>query len=380
MIIDAMINIFMVALMMVFIPSISHAQQETPSAQASVPQINARICIIDKTKAADGQVFQPCDAPAQNNALLAKGFTIARIDRATIKSKQPIWAHGLCRYVDNRSPTQDVLVPFGTQEEWETFNRFVPGIMKVAGCCVPRALTLRDIPEPASPCIGSWVLQQVVSANSATQPGPNGDMILDEKMKPGGGGALVSNAGAALEAPIARDDDNTAFTVDGVREFAARWSCENEEGVAPAVPNTDADAPPASHGDVLYVSFTLNCIREQWTPVALQNFCVPSEANHAYGCEVAGYPPGTPGDVIMYEKTLCPKGSTVRTLIKDSCVGDKVAPPSIAAQPTLDEPPSLNPSVNPSVPQQEPQAATPELKPSDTARKEKSQVEKPTPR
>ncbi len=308
----------------------------TPLAAQEGPPINTRICIIDKTKAVDGQTFQSCDAAPENNALLAKGVMIARIDRGTIKSKQPIWVHGLCRFIDNRSPTQDVLVPFGTEEEWTTFNQLVPGIMKVAGCCVPRAVTVRDIPQPTNPCIGKWNLQQVVTANSVTQASTStAEQVPDEKMRVGGGDTLVAMTGNALEFPMARDDDNTAFTIDSIREFAARWSCENDEGTTtPVTAPAENEDTPASHSDVLYVSFTLNCIHEQWTPVLLQTFCVPSETNRAYACEAAGYPAGTAGEVIMYEKTLCPKGSTTRSLIKEACEGEKVGQPTAETQPT----------------------------------------------
>ncbi len=307
--------------------------------QAGGPPLNTRICIVDKNRAVDGQAFQSCDAPPENNALLAKGFMIARLDRGTIKSKQPIWVHGLCRYIDNRSPTQDVLVPFGTEEEWKTFNQLVPGIMKTAGCCVPRPVSIRDIPEPPSPCIGKWTLQQVMTSNSVAQAGNAADLVPDEKMKPAGGDTLVSATNMELQFPIARDDDNTTYSIDGAREFAARWTCENSEGIAtPAV--AEGEEQPASHGDVLYVSFTLNCTREAWTPVILQSFCVPAETNRAYSCDVAGYAPGTPGEVIVYEKTLCPKGTTQRSLIKDTCEGEKVSAPSGAVQMTEPEAPA----------------------------------------
>ncbi len=326
------------------------------------PPLNTRICIVDKTKAVDGQTFQSCDAPAENNALLMKGFMIARIDRGTIKSKQPIWVHNLCRFVDNRSPTQDVLVPFGTEDEWLTFNKLVPGIMKVAGCCQPRTLTVRDIPEPTAPCVGRWNLQQVVSAASLGQGANPAEQIVDEKMKVGGGDAMISSNGAPLSLPIARDDDNTAFTVDGIKEFAARWVCSNDEPTAAVpmpVPEGSEDNP-SSNGDVLYVSFTLNCTGERWTPVTLQNFCVPYENSRAYPCEMMGYPAGTAGDVIMHEKTMCPKGTTTRSLIKDSCEGQKIneaAPevtPTDAPAPAAEAAPALTPA---------PAAATPAGKP-----------------
>lgn len=344
-----------------------------PQAAASALPLNTRICIIDKTKAVDGQSFQSCDAVPDNNALLAKGFMIARIDRGTIKSRQPIWAHGLCRYIDNRSPTQDVLVPFGTEEEWKTFNQFVPGIMKVAGCCAPRAISLRDIPEPTTPCIGRWNLQQVVTSNSVSQAGSTAEQVVDEKMKLGGGGELVSTAGTALLFPIARDDDNTTYSVDGAREFAARWSCDNDEGNAGVLIPSAEGEESASHSDVLYVSFTLNCTREQWTPVILQTFCVASETQRAYSCEAAGYPAGTAGDILMYEKTLCPKGTTTRSLIKDSCEGERVGVPAAETQAS---PVEAAVDVPPAVEGQAPVEATP----ASTAKGRVNKEEKRTPR
>lgn len=359
-------HVILLSMLLLAVPC--HAQQ------AGGPPINTRICIIDKTKAVDGQTFQSCDAPPENNALLQKGFMIARIDRGTIKSKQPIWAHGLCRYIDNRSPTQDVLVPFGTEDEWTTFNQFVPGIMKAAGCCVPRTVSVKDIPQPTNPCIGKWNLQQVVTANSMTQATSSAEMVPDEKMRAGGGDTLVAMTGANLEFPIARDDDNTAFSVDGVREFAARWSCENDEGnTTPVTAPAESEDTPASHSDVLYVSFTLNCTHEQWTPVLLQTFCVPVETTRAYPCEAAGYPAGSAGEVIMYEKTLCPKGTTTRSLVKEACEGEKTAAPSIEAQPTQDATPDAAAAAAPASTdgQQQPPAA-------NKGRVDKQ--EKPTPR
>lgn len=345
------------------------------AAPVNGPPLNNRICIIDKTKAVDGQTFQSCDAPPENDALLAKGFMIARVDRGTIKSKQPIWVHGMCRYIDNRSPTQDVLVPFGTIEEWKTFNQFVPGIMNLAGCCVPRALSIRDIPEPTNPCIGKWKLQQVVTSNSVTQATSAADMVPDEKMKLGGGSELVSSAGAALVLPMARDDDNTTFAIDGVREYAARWSCENDEGNAGAPVPSEGDDAPASHSDVLYVSFTLNCTHEQWTPVILQTFCVPSETQRAYSCDAAGYAAGTSGDVLIYVKTLCPKGTTTLSLISDTCQGEKIGVPAAETQTT----PVASPADEPAVDGQA-QPANEQPTPAANAKGRVNKEEKRTPR
>jgi hypothetical protein len=147
---------------------------------------------------------------------------------------------------------------------------------------------------------------------------------------------------------MARDDDNTSFTVDGAREFAARWSCQNDEGIA-AAPAADAGETPAGQGDTLYVSFTVNCVHEQWTPVVLQNFCVPFESNRAYPCDAAGYAPGTPGDVIVYERTMCPKGTTMRSPVSDTCQGEKTAEPNAATQ-------AYDPSAPPPAPPLDPAA------------------------
>lgn len=109
------------------------------------------------------------------------------------------------------------------------------------------------------------------------------------------------------------------------------------------------------HGDVLYVSFTINCTGERWTPVILQNFCVPFESTRAYACEMAGYPAGTAGVVIMAEKTLCPKGTTTRTLVKDDCEGQKINEPAAEATPDA--------AAAPSAPSQEAVKSVPNAKP-----------------
>ena len=311
-------------LLALFVSSAANAQQPPAAVNPT-----AHVCMVDKTTAVDGMVFKSCDAPPENNALLMRGFAVARIDRNTIKSKQPIWVHGLCRYVDNRSNNRDVLVPFGTAEEWQTFNKLVPDIMKVAGCCVPRNMSLRDIPEPTVPCLGQWQLRHVLASTSLGQDANGQEKLPEEKMQrgpgsSGGADGIVTMAGTAVELPIARDDENTSFSIDGVREFSARWVCEGEPTEAAAPPPAVQDDTTSRDGNVLYVGFTVNCTQENWTPVTLQSFCLPYEGNRVYTCEQMGYAAGTKGEVILQEKTMCPTGATTRTLLRDGCEGEKV--------------------------------------------------------
>ena len=289
-----------------------HAQ--TPAAAPVAPS-NASICIVDKTVAVDGLSFQSCERGSENDALLRRGFVMARLDRNTIKSKQPLWVHGICRYVDNRSSNRDVLVPFGTREEWQTFLKFVPDIMNVAGCCIPRPLTRADIPEPTTPCLGQWQLRQIFTADSVGE-----GKVPEEKMHYNGNDNLQTMAGETAQLPMARDDDNTSLMIDATREFAARWACEGEPTEKPAAPAAESgEIVSSKHGDTLYVSFSINCIKESWTPIIVQSFCVPYEGVRSLPCETLGHAAGTKGEVIMQEKTVCPTGTTSSTMIKDSC-------------------------------------------------------------
>lgn len=345
------LNVFFLLLSMMLCGALPlHAQEALPG--NNTPSANSAatgICIVDKTVAVDGLQFQSCDAAPEDGALLKRGLKIARLDRNTVKSHQPIWAHTICRYIDNRSANRDVLVPFGTEEEWQTFLKFVPDILHVAGCCVPQRLTLEDIPVPQTPCAGRWKLSGVVAAAdlpSANAPGVNSSgaeadaaadaatganaadqKILVDKMHPEADGSLSGITGQAVIMPLQRDDTNTVFAYDGVKEFAARWSCEVDPGETPPpalTVTTEGENASAKNLDTLYTHFYWSCVRERWVPVVLPPLCAPFEGNKAYPCEQYGYAPGTAGDVIVQEKTVCPSGATTRTVIKEECEGEKI--------------------------------------------------------
>jgi hypothetical protein len=148
-----------------------------------------------------------------------------------------------------------------------------------------------------------------------------------------------------------------------VREFAARWVCEGETpaepavGAEPAAESAQGDTPPSKNGNVMYVSFTLNCTQENWTPITLQSFCLPYEGNRVFTCEQMGYPAGTQGNVIVQEKTTCPTGVTTRSLVKNDCVGER---------PIAEQPADAVVDAAPEAPAASPPAAVPSTRPKRT--------------
>jgi hypothetical protein len=325
------------------------AQQPAPAAN---PIRTPTICLMGKTTAVDGLKFQTCEAAPENNALLVRGFTMARLDRGTIKSKQPIWVHNICRFVDNRSNNRDVLVPFDTPENWQAFIKLAPDIMNVAGCCAPRRLAVDDVPEPTIPCLGKWVLRGVFAADSLTSAA-GAEKIIEEKMKISSDGALMDINNNDIQLPLVRDDDNVKFTFDNTQEFAAKWQCggdptedavktdviKNGVAVAPdAVKDNSAKDTAAKDMDTLYVTFHMGCTRENWIPMAAEVLCLTSDDTKSMPCDQFGFPPDTKGEVLVQEKVTCPGGITTRDVIKDSCEGELVKSTAKTSEPAAATP------------------------------------------
>jgi hypothetical protein len=326
--------------------NVAFAQQPAPVGAAAVanPIRTPTICLMGKTTAVDGLKFQTCDASPENNALLVRGFTMARLDRGTIKSKQPIWAHDICKFVDNRSNNRDVLVPFDTPENWQAFIKLAPDIMNVAGCCVPRRLAVEDIPEPTIPCLGKWALRTVFAADSFVSPQAGAEKIPNEKMRISSDGVLMDTNNNDIQLPLVRDDDNVKFSLDNTQEFAAQWQCGGDptedsvktETIKNGVVATTVTAKesaekegPEKEGaardmDTLYVTFHMGCTRENWVPMAAEVLCVPSDGNKSLPCDQFGFPPETKGEVLVQERVTCPGGITTRDIVKDTCEGELV--------------------------------------------------------
>lgn len=130
----------------------------------SVHAEQAAQCSIDHPTNSN-QSFQQCPAGDANDAFLNAGFTGVRVDPSNEPSKTPIWAHDVCRYVDNSNSSDPIFIPIRSPEEWAAFLANPPSRVHVAGCCLPRTLTVGDLPVPQTDCPTAWQLKGIVDGS-----------------------------------------------------------------------------------------------------------------------------------------------------------------------------------------------------------------------
>ena len=202
-------------------------------------------CSIDQP--VTGQVdFQQCIAFDSNNAILNSGFDGVRLDASTSPSKTPIWAYNVCRYVDYTNTANALFIPLKSQQEWLAFIANPPVNVKFAGCCIPRAMLVSDVPTPPTACAAKWVLKGLVeTANRkkllATPSSTSVDATFN--LLPS---LREDTTYPITKLPIGRDDSGAVLpdNANPAKTYAALFSC----------------------GDKLdtYVDFRLKCKETEW--------------------------------------------------------------------------------------------------------------------
>ncbi|MBY0427703.1 MAG: hypothetical protein K2Q32_00615, partial [Alphaproteobacteria bacterium] len=201
-------------------------------------------CSIDHT--VTGAVeFQQCAVVDSNNAIINSGFDGVRLDASSTQSKSPIWAYNTCRYVDNTNAAA-LFIPLKSAQEWLAFIAHPPVNVHFAGCCIPRAMVVGDVPTPPTSCASNWVLKGIVeTANHKKLVATPNSTAADATFTMVAG--LREDASYPIvKLPINRDDigavlpDNT----NPAKTYAALFSC----------------------GDKLdyYVDFHMQCKETEW--------------------------------------------------------------------------------------------------------------------
>lgn len=289
--------------------------------EKSATQDYAQTCLIDRTQANDGREYKSCVAEAHNDSLREEGFSSARLERGAQNTTQPIWAYNICRYIDNRSDTQDFFIPFGNQTDWEQFTQKMPKWMAAYECCLPRELKVGDIITPAQPCTQGWQLLGLY--NNADYSAP--------LMTPSGDGFVNSADGKPATLGVGRDDNHTLYSQNGITDFAARFRCggpnatSNNEGV-PVEENPEegitvvGQPVPANAGDEGMVPVRITCNQKKWKTISVRP-CVETSYSYTASCEAYGYAPGTLGHVTVQVTLACPDNKQTEKVAEIKCGG-----------------------------------------------------------
>lgn len=266
-------------------------------------------CSIDRAVIGIGAVeFQQCLAVDSNNAIINSGFDGVRLDTAGSPSKSPIWAYNSCRYVDNTSAANALFIPLKSEQEWLAFIARPPANVRFAGCCVPRAMLVSDVPTPPTTCASNWVLKGLVE---------------------------TANKKKLVAIPTSSSADATFTLVPGLRDDASYPIVKlpiNRDDIGAVLPD---NANPAKTyvalfncGDKLdyYVDFHMQCNETEWvtdtaptaatsaetiTPVTTSNkqtTDVQATDATAAACQIS--------KVRDYSKT-CADGTAGRTTFRD---------------------------------------------------------------
>ncbi len=193
-------------------------------------------CSIDH--AVSGAIeFQQCPTSATNDAILTQ-FDGVRLD--TNNSDTPIWVHGICRYVDNTHATDALFIPLKSAEEWKAFYTTPPAHVHLAGCCLPRAMRVDDVPFPPAQCETGWNLKGIVDIHKQLVALASGDEFT---LAPG---LTEDSSYPILNLPVSRDDRSARLpdSTDPTKAYTAFYRC----------------------GDTLdyYIDFHMQCKNTQW--------------------------------------------------------------------------------------------------------------------
>lgn len=288
----------------------------------------SQICLLDRDVAEDGKSYRTCAAQPVEDGLLAEGFFGARISRLQLNTTQPIWVHGICKFIDNKAGGVDSFIPFKTAEEWHAFLEHMPKQMTAVGCCTPRALVPADIVTPPMRCAAGWRLKDIRDAS--------GSIIMRIA-----GGRFVAMDGTPVQLPLLRDDEKAVFTYNGMRELHAYFVCgggpkpkdPSDEGVLVEPRGDDLTrtgegtlSPP---GELMDMPFSARCDAGEWKTYSARP-CFESTHSYSVSCETYGT--SGDGEVVIMRRTTCPTGESREEVISNSC-----SKPGVPAEPVTSE-------------------------------------------
>ncbi len=187
-------------------------------------------CALDHSLSTDTQNYSQCPIDDTNDAIIKGGFNGVRLDASTTLSITPIYAHGVCQYVDNNSGTP-LFIPLKTSEEWAAFLARPPAGLHFAGCCLPRPMRVSDVPVPQNTCTGGWTFKGIVDSSDHT------NVIAIPVSKSGDAGfVLADNQGEdtsypVLKLPIQRDDIAAVLPDNSnpAKTYTAQYTCAGQD-------------------------------------------------------------------------------------------------------------------------------------------------------
>lgn len=275
------------------------------AAQATTPPI-ATTCAID----ASVQGYDICPLSKANNDLLNASYSSARLEPTVVQSRTPIWAHGICQYVDALNATDSIFIPFNTKTEWQAFLANAAGI-KTADCCIPRNMLVRDVPVPTETCAGGgWKFEGLVDESNYSRiiALPATDQQNAEIKLVSG---LMEDKAYPIESlPIDRDDISASFPAGSrvTENYVGKFSCVF--GRQPVGVHTSA-----INAEVRYVKFRLQCRQADWRPVEPTS-CQPEQIGNTYTRACGA---DQEGIVTLRKVRVCPSGDEVEEVVSSTC-------------------------------------------------------------
>jgi hypothetical protein len=180
------------------------------------------ICTLDGTSA---NTIGQCPLADTNNGLLSQGIGGAKLLTTTTLSGTPIFAHDICKYVDARGTTADLLVPFNSQAEWQAFLNNAPNGVHTAECCRPRPMVRDDVPVPTETCSTGWEFIGLVDPSDADKllatVGPNATFVLSS--------GITENTNYPItKLPIERGDVGRLLPSQAQTAYVGKYHCAGE--------------------------------------------------------------------------------------------------------------------------------------------------------
>jgi len=249
-------------------------------------------CAIDKAVSSNDQTFAECPKSDLDGDILAAGFTGARLEKDVVTSKTPIWVHDSCRYLDARGLENPLFIPFKTKPEWDAFVTNLPSSVVATECCLPRAVSLADVPAPTVACEGgAWVLDGLVDPNDRSRLIAIAESASKDAAFKLVQGGIESTNYPVEKLPVAREDLGTVVPVsftgqsdDGV--YVARFTCKGGKVIQP---DNNAIADIRGDASVFYSDFRLQCRDRAWRS---EESCIDHEQRKQRAC-----PAGQTGEI-----------------------------------------------------------------------------------
>lgn len=249
---------------------------------------------------------KPCPVASKNNGLIESGFNSAKLNPQTAPSSTPLWVHNQCRYLDYNGK-DSLFVPFNSANEWQSFLSNAPSYVKQTNCCLPRSLTVGDVPKPSQSCAAGWTLKSIVDAGDhdtvlATANGTAPDATFKVVAK----GDAASDV--VVDLPIARDDAGLSLPASGSVTYAGAFSC-------------GASAAPTQ-----FIPFHMTCSNAQWRNQTVAATPTPEQTDNT-GTKTEDETTPRPGncgtsEMLTYTRPCPEQGQTGKVVVQqvyDSC-------------------------------------------------------------